>query len=175
MNKSLVPALLVVPLLCGTAAAADNGVYVGAALGQTEQRLRESSINLKDQGMGFKVFAGVRPIDLLAVEVNYIDFGSASDAGARADTKAGAGFLVGYLPLPLPLLDVYGKAGAAAWKIDAHDPLMSLRESGSSFAWGAGAGLHFGSLGARLEYEKYNSSGSRNLELLSLGVTYTFL
>ena len=175
MHKSLVPAPLVIALLCGTANAADNGVYVGAALGQTEQKLRESSFNLKDQGMGYKVLAGVRPIDRFAVELNYIDFGSASDAGARADTRAGAGFLVGYLPLPIPLLDVYGKAGAAAWKIDAHDPLVALRDSGSSFAWGAGAGVHFGSLGARFEYEKFNSSGSRNLELLSLGVTYTFL
>ncbi|MCC7463462.1 MAG: porin family protein [Gammaproteobacteria bacterium] len=175
MNKSLVPALLMVPLLAGPAFAADNGVYVGAALGQSETRLRESSINLKDQSAGFKVLAGVRPIDLLAVELNYIDFGSASAAGARADTKAGAGFLVGYLPLPIPLLDVYGKAGAAAWKFDASDPLVSLSQSGSSFAWGAGAGLHFGSLGVRLEYERFNSSASRNLELLSLGVTFMFL
>jgi opacity protein-like surface antigen len=175
MKKSLVPVLLIAPLLYGTATAADNGVYIGAALGQSEQALRESSINLKDQALGFKAFVGVRPIDLLAVELNYIDFGSASNAGAEADTRAGALFLVGYLPLPLPLLDVYGKAGAAAWKIDASNPVVSLSESDSSFAWGAGAALHFGSFGVRLEYEKFNSSGNRNLELLSLGVTYTFL
>ncbi|MFO1408961.1 MAG: outer membrane beta-barrel protein [Steroidobacteraceae bacterium] len=175
MKRSRLTLLLLAGSLGGTAAAADNGVYVGAALGQSETRLRESTFNLRDRSAGFKVLLGVRPIDLLAVELNYIDFGSASDAAARADTQAGAGFLVGYLPLPIPLLDVYGKAGAAAWKIDAHDPLVSLRDSGSSFAWGAGAGLHFGSLGARLEYERFNNSASRNLDLLSLGVTYTFL
>jgi opacity protein-like surface antigen len=175
MMKYLGPALLIAPLLGGVARAADNGVYVGVALGQSETRLRESSINLKDRSAGFKLIAGVRPIDLLGVELNYVDFGSASDGGAQADTRAGAGFLVAYLPLPLPLVDVYGKAGAAAWKIDASNPLVSLRDSGSSFAWGAGAGLHFGSLAARLEYEKFDSSASRNLELLSLGVTYTFL
>lgn len=175
MKRTLVPVLLFACALGGTARGADNGVYVGAALGQSETKLRESTFNLEDRSAGFKVLLGVRPIDLLAVEVNYIDFGSASDAGAKADTKAGAGFVVGYLPLPIPLLDVYGKAGAAAWKIDASNPVASLRDSGSSFAWGAGAGLHFGSLGARLEYEKFNSSGSRNLDLLSLGVIYTFL
>ena len=175
MKRSLLNVLLIAPLLGSSARAADSGVYVGAALGQSETQLRESSLNIKDRSSGFKVFVGVRPIDLFALELNYVDFGNASDAGAKADTRAGAGFLVGYLPLPLPLLDVYAKAGAAAWKIDASNPLVSLRDSGSSFAWGAGAGLHLGSLGARLEYEKFSSSGSRNLDLLSLGVSYTFL
>lgn len=175
MKKTLVPTLLLAALCSRGAAAADNGVYVGAALGQSETKLRASSLNLKDQSAGFKLLLGVRPIDLLAVEVDYVDFGSASDAGAKADSRAGAGFLVGYLPLPLPLLDVYGKAGAAAWKIEASNPLTTLHESGSSFAWGAGAGLHFGSLAARLEYEKFNYSAGRNLDFLSLGVTYTFL
>lgn len=173
--KSIARLLLIAPLLGGAAHAADHGVYLGAALGQSETRLRESSINLKDTSAGYKLIAGIRPIDLLAVELNYIDFGSASDSGASADSKAGAGFLVGYLPLPLPLLDIYGKVGVAAWKVDASNPLVSLRDSGSSFAWGAGTGLHFGSLGARLEYEKFNNSGSRNLDLLSLGLSWTFL
>jgi opacity protein-like surface antigen len=173
--KSLARLLLIAPLLGGAAHAADNGIYLGAALGQSETRLRQSSVNLADTSAGYKLIAGIRPIDLLAVELNYVDFGSASDGDAQADSRAGAGFLVGYLPLPVPLLDVYGKAGAAAWKIDASNPLASLRDSGSSFAWGAGAGLHFGSLAARLEYEKFSNSDSRNLELLSLGLTWTFL
>jgi opacity protein-like surface antigen len=173
--KSIRRVLLIASLLGSAAQAADNGVYIGAALGQSETRLRASSINLKDKSSGYKLLAGVRPIDMFAVELDFVDFGSASDSGARADTKAGAGFLIGYLPLPLPLLDVYGKAGAAAWKIDARNPLETLRESGSSFAWGAGVGLHFGSFGSRLEYEKFDSRGDRNLELLSLGVTWTFL
>ncbi len=175
MRKTLAPILLVAPLLGGTSLAADNGVYLGVALGQSETRLRAASINLSDRSSGFKLFGGVRPIDMLAVELEYVDFGSASDAGARADTKAGAGFLVGYLPLPIPLLDVYGKAGAAAWKIDARNPLVALSDSGSSFAWGGGAGLHFGSFGMRLEYEKFDNRGGRNLEFLSLGASYTFL
>lgn len=173
--KPIARILLIAPLLGGAAHADDNGFYLGAALGQSETRLQESSINFKDTSAGYKLIAGIRPIDLLAVELSYIDFGSASDGGASADSKAGAGFLVGYLPLPLPLLDVYGKAGAAAWKVDARNPLVSLRDSGSSFAWGAGAGVHFRSFGARLEYEKFSHSDSRNLELLSLGVTWTFL
>jgi opacity protein-like surface antigen len=173
--KSTAPLLLLAPLLGATAHAADHGFYLGAALGQSETRLRQSSINLKDTNAGYALIAGIRPIDPLAVELQYVDFGSASDGGAEADSKAGAGFLVGYLPLPLPLLDVYGKVGAAAWKVDASNPLVSLRDSGSSFAWGAGAGLHFGSLGLRLEYQKFNHSGNRNLDLLSLGATWTFL
>ena len=175
MKKSLVPALLIAPLLCGIATAADNGITIGAALGQSEQALRESSINLKDEALGFKAFVGVRPIDLLAVELNYIDFGSASNAGTEADTRAAALFLIGYLPLPLPLLDVYGKAGAAAWKVAARHRVASGGGLCSSFAWGAGAALRCGSFGVRLEYENFNDSGNRNLELLSLGVTYTFL
>jgi len=166
---------MLTPLLGGLAPAADHGFYLGGALGQSETRLRSGSVNLSDTSTGYKLIAGVRPIDLLAVELAFVDFGSASSGGSTADSKAGSGFLMGYLPLPLPLLDVYGKAGAAAWKIDASNPLASLRDSGTSFAWGAGAALHFGSLSARLEYENFSNSGDRNLELLSLGATWTFL
>lgn len=175
MKPTAARLLLLAPLLGAAAHAADHGFYLGAALGQSETRLRQSSINLKDTNAGYALIAGIRPIDPLAVELQYVDFGSASDGGAEADSKAGAGFLVGYLPLPLPLLDVYGKVGAAAWKVDASNPLVSLRDSGSSFAWGAGAGLHFGSLGVRLEYQEFSHSGNRNLDLLSLGATWTFL
>jgi len=167
--------LLTMPMLAAAAHAAEKGFYLGAALGQSETRLRQSSINLSDANAGYALIAGIRPMDLLAVELQYVDFGSASDHGAEADSKAGAGFLVGYLPLPLPLLDVYAKAGAAAWKVTASDPLTTLRDSGSSLAWGAGTGLHFGRLSARLEYEKFSQSNNRHFDLLSLGATWTFL
>jgi OOP family OmpA-OmpF porin len=173
--KILARFLLLAPLLLGNAWAADNGFYLGAALGQSDTRWGYTGINVKDTSAGYKLIAGIRPIDPLAVEVNYIDFGNTSESGTRADSKAGAGFLVGFLPLPLPILDVYAKAGVAAWKLNARNALLNFDDSGASFAWGAGIGLHFRSLTTRLEYEQFSSGDNRKLGLLSLGATWTLL
>ena len=55
------------------AAAADNGFYIGAGITQTDfdiDRRRGSAMTLDDNS--FKVIAGFRPLDWLAVEANYI-------------------------------------------------------------------------------------------------------
>ncbi len=70
---------------------------------------------------GWKLMAGIRPVSTLGVESDYIDFGNPSAgltlAGpgglTQADAKALALFGIGYLPLPVPFLDVYGKFGFA--------------------------------------------------------------
>jgi opacity protein-like surface antigen len=77
--------------------------------------------------------------------------------------------------LPLPVIDVYGKAGLVSWKTDASAPGLSLSSSGSDFALGAGLQFHLGSLAVRLEYEALNVSELAQPTILTLGATYTFL
>ena len=71
----------------------------------------------------WKAAAGIRPISVVGAELEYLDFGHpGSDTtyyynnfnyGPDSHPRAIALFGVGYLPLPVPFLDVYGKAGIA--------------------------------------------------------------
>jgi hypothetical protein len=160
--------------------AVDKGLYLGAALGQTQSGLRDSHFNFKDRDQGYKLIAGIRMLGVLAVELNYVDLGVSNFDGARAKTKAADGFAMVFLPIPL--VDVYGKVGLASWKTDASAPAVpapnapgSYRRTGSDWAYGAGVQLHFGSVAARLEYEAFNAKEAARPNMLSLGVTYTFL
>jgi hypothetical protein len=154
--------------------AVDKGLYLGAALGQTESGLRDSNFNFKDRDQGYKLIAGIRMLGVLAVELNYVDLGVSSVGGARAKTKAADGFALVFLPIPL--VDVYGKVGLVSWKTDASAPtLASFRRSGSDVAYGAGVQLHFGKVSARLEYEAFDAREAARPNMLSLGATYTFL
>jgi hypothetical protein len=151
----------------------DTGFYLGASLGQSESGLRNSDFNFKDRDQGYKLIAGIRPLSLLAVELNYVDLGTSSAAGAQAKTKAADAFALVFLPIPV--VDVYGKLGYVSWKTDASAPSLSLHASGKDLAYGAGVQVHFASLSARLEYEAFDAGAAAKPTLLSLGLTYTFL
>jgi len=170
--------------LCGLAQAADNGFYLGA--GVTQAKLDNvgddfDTGNLNDfklDNTAWKVIAGFRPIDMFAVELNYDDLGDESRTvgGVRfdADAKAFTAYAVGFLPIPV--VDVYAKAGLARWETNASATgLFDLDDSGTEFAYGAGVQVHLGSLAARLEYEQFDVDHTDGVELLTLGATWTFL
>jgi hypothetical protein len=166
--------MLGVGLLCsGSAIAADNGFYIGAALAQTDSGVRSGSFNFKDRDSGYKFIAGFRPIDLFAVEVNYVDLGRPAAGAQRTSTTAVDGFVVAFLPVPV--VDVFGKVGLVSWQTAANAPSLSFRRRGSDLALGAGVQINFGGFGARLEYESLNASEIAKPSFISLGVTYTFL
>jgi hypothetical protein len=176
----LVPSLLA---FGGTAAhAADNGFYLGA--GVTQAKVDDVfDTNLKLDDTGYKIIAGFRPLDLIAVEANYMDLGNETrnlglGSAGQVDAKAFAAF--GLLFLPIPIVDVYAKLGLARWELDGQlnagsSSLFSTDDSGTELAYGAGAQLQFGSLGARLEYESFDIDNTDGADLISLGFTYTFL
>lgn len=159
-------------LYAGHAVAVERGLYVGAALGQSASGLDDGAINYTERNAGYQLLAGFRPLKLLAVELSYTDLGSANSGAVSAHTKALSGFVLGFLPLPV--IDIYGKAGLASWRTDASAPTLSWRPSGNDLALGAGIQVHFGALGARLEYEAFDVQQASRPTLLSLGVTYTF-
>ena len=153
------------------AAAVERGLYVGAALGQSASGLRNGSINYTERNAGYQLLAGFRPLKLLAVELSYVDLGNTSSGAVSAHTTAVSGWVLGFLPLPV--IDIYGKAGLASWRTDASAPTLSWRPSGSDLALGAGIQMHFGALAARLEYEAFDVQEASRPTLLSIGVTYT--
>jgi hypothetical protein len=171
--------------LAAGAAYADNGLlYIGAGL--TNDDLRDiAATNSNLSSTNWKVWAGVRPISLFAVEADYMDLGSQNVTSVIAgqgtntthlDYKAFAAYAVGYVPIPVPYLDVFGKVGLARWTQSGGTTsgtpagFFSLSDNGTQFAWGIGGQLRFGNVGARLEYENFSIRNTGGVNLVSLSV-----
>jgi hypothetical protein len=178
--------LLMVLTLGATVAQADNGsFYLGA--GVTSNKLNDILV----QGTAFpdlnktswKAFAGFRPISAFAVEADYIDLGSATGEGActfccmaacrgttQSDAQVFAAYALGFLPIPVPFLDIYGKAGLARSKLNTTENGSANSNRGTEFAWGVGIQAHMSIVGARLEYEDLKIPNSSGAKVASLSV-----
>jgi len=185
--------LLVIALALGAGVAqADNGLfYLGA--GVTNSKLHDILV----QGTAFpdlnktsgKVFAGFRPISAFAVEADYLDLGSATEEGActgpccmeacrglyQSDAQVFAAYALGFLPTPVPFLDIYGKAGLARSQLNTKVSGSTSTSSGTEFAWGVGVQAHVSMVGARLEYEDFKIPNSSGAKVASLSVFVNFL
>ena len=124
--------LLAALALGATEAHAENGLfYLGA--GVVHSSVSDLSplgnpppIDLKNTT--WKAFVGARPLNWLGVEVDYIDLGSGSTSTpssspvepyvASASGSTYAAYAVGFLPIPLPIVDFFGKVGFAGSKFD---------------------------------------------------------
>lgn len=156
------------------AQAADNGIYLGAGYAQSEYGLDDpGDVDFDDEDGGYKLIAGWRPLDNFGVEVNYIDHGDATLGDTRIGAETLSGFAVGYIDFPL--IDLFAKAGATSWQVDARSNGISVDEDDLDFAWGVGVQARFWSLGARLEYEQFPIVNDEKLDTISLSFTYTFL
>lgn len=167
------------------------GIYVGAGVGESTIRSDDSSFGLPgyydDHQFAWKAIAGIRPISFLGAEYEYIDFGQpgshryndyhydfgnyGSDSHPRAQVLYG----VGYLPIPVPFVDFFVKAGVARLKTTLNDfqsepctgagscaPTYNLvghhNVTDTRFAYGAGVQTQL-PLGftVRAEYERISS------------------
>ena len=161
------------------AQAADNGFYLGAGITKTEFDPDDiDAVKLDDSS--FKVIAGIRPLDWIAFEVNYVDLGSDSEEIAPGVTsKIDADAVTGSVLLlkEFQIVDLYARAGLAHWKVDGSiSGQGSDTDTGDEFTYGVGVGVHFGSIGVRAEYEKFQISDiDTDVNTLSLSFTYTFL
>jgi Outer membrane protein beta-barrel domain len=178
--------LFVIVLALGAQVAqADNGLlYVGAGI--SRDNLEDITATNSDlNGTNWKVMAGFRPISLFAVEADYIDLGSQTvnsiDTSTHVKYKAFAGYAVGFAPIPVPYLDVFGKVGLARWtssggsSVFPSSSFFSLSDDGTQFAWGIGAQVHVGNIGGRLEYENFNIRNTNGANIVSLSVFLNLL
>jgi OmpA-OmpF porin, OOP family len=181
MNKKFAAVLglgmLSLAVVAPQAAAADNGFYLGAGLTQTEFDVDDIGSGELDDN-SFKLIAGFRPLDWLAVEANYIDLGGESDGGTSLDAKATT--ISALAIAEVGVIDLYARLGLANWKVDvAIDDLGSADDDGWEPTYGVGVGAHFGSLGVRAEYEMFKADLFDDLDAdintLSISFTYTFL
>lgn len=155
--------------------------YIGAGVGQSNVDLSEDNLGSLDfdaKDTGWKLLAGVRVASLFGAEIEYIDFGKPNGDDAAVDYKGIAAYGLLFAPLPLPILDLYAKAGMA--KVDADLDLDGIESTAkdTQFTYGLGAQLKFGSLAIRGEWEKFkvkDNGASAKPSLLSLSFTKSFL
>jgi hypothetical protein len=174
--------VLLAALALGTGTAhAENGFfYLGVGVVRNSLSDITSIGGLPElKNTSWKAYAGVRPLDWLAAEADYIDLGNNSGtnaAGSSGNTNgsAFAAYAVGFLPIPLPIVDIFGKAGFARWKYDGSVNLVGsptgFSTNGTDFAWGIGVQAHFSMIGARLEYENFNVPNTSGARVASLSV-----
>jgi hypothetical protein len=183
----------------GDAVAADSlGLYVGGALGQS---LVEATVtrafadiapvsyteSIRERRAAFAVMLGARPRSLVGAEIDFIHFGEAAGSlfGNPADVSMQGAAAFGVLYLPVPVVDVYVKAGVARLEstvsgsicspcaCDFCRPSFQLNRTNTSGAGGVGIQYRLGSWAVRAEYERFNAAGG-NPSLLSAGITWTF-
>jgi hypothetical protein len=176
------------------------GLYVGGAVGQSRGLKAIDSVgfpvynglvtetqSFEGRRTAFSVMLGVRPISLLGAEIDYIDLGKPSGSlwGNPADISMKGEAAFGVLYLPVPIVDVYLKAGVARLESTVNGSVCTpcacdfcrysfqLNRTNTSGAGGVGTQYKFGAWAVRAEYERFNAAGG-NPSLVSLGVTWTF-
>lgn len=181
MHRHILPIALVLSgtlaFAAGAAHAADNGIYAGFAIGQANVEINNlsgiSAADFKGDDTGYKLIVGLRPLDWLAVEASYVNFGKPEDTvvgqKVRAEGDGLSAFAVGFLPVGP--IDLFVKGGLISWD----SKLAGFNEKGTDFAYGVGAQFRLLGLSVRAEYEKFDAADVDNLNMLSLGLTYTFL
>jgi opacity protein-like surface antigen len=152
-------------------------LYIGGGLGQSNLGLSASELGTLDfdeKDMAWKLFGGLRMASVFGAELAYIDFGKPNGDDAEVKYKGLAAFGMFYVPLPLPALDIYAKAGLARLDADLEVGIDSLSTDDTKFAYGAGLQLKFGSLAIRGEYERFKVDEA-DPTLLSISFTKSFL
>jgi len=204
ISGTLLAILSVGACAASTAALADNpvGFYLGAGAGYSTVRSDDAAYGLpsyfNDHQTAWKVIAGVRPIPFLGAEYEYIDFGhpshdygnfnSFANYGLDSHPRASALFGVGYLPLPIPFFDVFGKAGVARLQTDVTTivnscpgpsncvapPIYSRHdETSNRFAYGVGLQSKYWGISFRAEYERISSQFG-DPDAVTVSATWTF-
>lgn len=180
MNKSVALAPIAALALLGTTAAgAAEGFYAGAAVQQSHFDSDNFDIDdIDDDDMGWKALAGFRPLPNFAVELAYTDFGQSnapsvpSGGPFEADAHAWSAFALGLFPAGP--VDLFLKAGLARIKADGNVGAVLFEDKDTEFAWGGGVQFNLGRMGIRAEYEKFDTDVIGDLDVISLGVNFTF-
>ena len=156
-----------------------TGFYLGAGLTQSRFDNNDFDIDdIDDEDNSWKAIIGARPHRNFAVEANYVNFGkstapSTSPGGPfKADADGYALFALGIAPVGP--VELYGKLGVARIDAKGNAGAVLFEDKATELAYGAGVQFRLGSLGLRAEYEKYDTDVVGDLDLITVGLTYTF-
>ncbi len=183
MRSKLIAATAVLAAITAFPAfAVDNGIYLGASIGQSgvdiDEAVSTGGDDFSADATGFKVIAGWRFLDWLSIEGNYVDLGSGDDTvdGDRVEVDASGLSLSAVGFLPIGPVDLFARVGAISWDADFEvEDFGKVSDDGTDLTYGVGAQFRVWGLSVRAEYEQFDIDDVDTVDLISLGVTWTFL
>lgn len=160
-------------------AGSESGLYIGGSVGQTSVEADfgdDTSFKLDDDDNGYKILLGynfgVLPLLDLGIEADYREYGQFGNN--FVSTEVVSYELFGVVGLNLGPFGLFGKAGYSDTDLEAAIEDEKFKDSESATAYGVGAKLSFGSFGLRAEYEVLDLDDIDDLNMISVGATYTF-
>jgi OOP family OmpA-OmpF porin len=195
-TRTLAAAALALGGLIAAFQAPAQGIYIGASAGTSSfdsdiTTGLVTSGTVDKESSGYKIYVGYEFNQNFAVDVSYVDLGSAAYSGSYFGTPVTNGTVdvwglnlsaVGTLPLNSTFA-VFGRVGLFAWEAKAKDTTggvpFSDVVSGGDFSFGAGLNVRFSkNLSARVEWERFGLTGYDfdlgNADMLSAGIVYKF-
>jgi len=190
MRKSLTCLFVILVAAAAPASAIENGFYIGGSIGGSSLEVRDfddefGDLRFSDGDTAYKLFAGFRFLNFLAVEAGYVDLGDPTDIVGDVEgdplrvqigVKGWDVFAVGLLPIGP--VDLFVKVGVVSWDADIiavlGDAIDSDSDSGTDAAYGIGVALRLGKVALRAEGEQFNIADADDVYMFSVGATFTF-
>ena len=160
-----------------------QGFYIGAGIGNSFFGTEFSDIeaqtkDISENSTGYKFFAGFNTPTIIGIEGGYRNFGTVDTEieGFSFESQTTGWDVYGMAHFEvLMIVDLFAKAGVLFWKTESGLVQQALEnESGTSFAWGLGAGVSLGPIGVRLEWENFQVDDPVTLSAVTLGATFGF-
>ena len=190
MRKMVLSLMVILVVAAVPAAAIENGFYIGGSIGVSSLEVRDfneelGDLRFSDGDTAYKLFAGFRFLNFLAVEAGYVDLGDPSDivgdvGGDPLEVQIGIkgwdAFAVGLLPIGP--VDLFVKVGVVSWDADIRAVLDEITDtdsdSGTDAAYGLGVALRLGKVALRAEGEQFKIADADDVYMFSVGATFTF-
>lgn len=190
MRKFLLSLTVILVATAAPASAVENGFFIGGSIGGSSLEVRDvdedfGAFRFSDGDTAYKLFAGIRFLNFLAVEAGYLDLGDPTDIiasieGDELEVQIGVqgwdAFAVGLLPIGP--VDLYAKIGVVSWEADIRAAYNDLRDtdsdSGTDAAYGLGVALRLGKVSLRAEGEQFDIGDAEHVYMFSVGATFTF-
>lgn len=161
-------------------AGSESGLYIGGSIGQSSVEadfdVGNASFDVDDDDNGYKIFFGynfgILPLLDLGIEADYRDYGKFG--GNNVNTEVDSAELFGIVGLTLGPVGLFGKAGYSDTSLETAFNNININDSESATAYGVGAKISFGAFGVRAEYETLDLDAVDDLNMISVGATYTF-
>lgn len=171
--------LVMWPFAATAAVPEQSGIYLGGGIGYDRiegEDFTGSGDDLDDSRVAYKGLAGFRLNRMLAIEGQYIDFGTAEDGDNRVSADGWTAGAVLTVPM-FEYVNPYAKAGVLFWDSDSRFPggvPPSRSDDGSDFTYGVGARFSMtDNLGLRLEYERFEMNDI-DVDMASANIQFDF-
>lgn len=177
----IVFSLCVLSCLVLASASAQRAMYLGGGLGNSfvNAELKDAAnlpYTFDSNTFAWKIFGGYRLADILAIEGGYRDLGkiSTTQGTVALESKTTGWDVSGLGVFSIGIIDLFGKAGAFFWTTEEKVDAVGSSSKGTGFLWGFGVGVHFGTLGLRLEWENPEIKDPADVSVVSGTVTLGF-